>query len=70
MHQINAQPRVNHASGRSPVMTGSYELVWVLVSIVVTMLASFAAFDFAGRVRSDSGSNDLGWIRAEAPCWD
>jgi len=43
-------------------MSPSYNVVFVLLSIAVAMLASFAALDLAGRVRSESGSTRLGWL--------
>ena len=43
-------------------MTHSYEQFFVVLSIIVAMLASFAALDFAGRVRSQAGAMRRGWI--------
>ena len=37
-------------------MITSYDAFFVIASIVVAMLASFAALDLAGRVRSESGA--------------
>jgi two-component system cell cycle sensor histidine kinase/response regulator CckA len=42
-------------------MTSSHDTVFVILSVIVAMLASFAALDLAGRVRSESGAR-LGWI--------
>jgi two-component system cell cycle sensor histidine kinase/response regulator CckA len=47
-------------------MTRSYDVVYVIISIIVAMLASFAALDLAGRVRSESGVKRLGWIAGGA----
>jgi PAS domain S-box-containing protein len=47
-------------------MPASYNPVLVVVSVVVAMLASFAALDLAGRVRSDTGATRLGWIAGGA----
>jgi two-component system, cell cycle sensor histidine kinase and response regulator CckA len=43
-------------------MTHSYDVFFVVLSVIVAMLASFAALDFAGRVRSDAGVMRRGWI--------
>jgi two-component system cell cycle sensor histidine kinase/response regulator CckA len=40
----------------------SYDTFLVVLSVVVAMLASFAALDLAGRVRIDSGVTRLGWL--------
>jgi two-component system, cell cycle sensor histidine kinase and response regulator CckA len=40
----------------------SYDTFLVVLSVVVAMLASFAALDLAGRVRSESGVTRLGWL--------
>ena len=44
------------------MMTHTYGTVFVALSVVVAMLASFAALDLAGRVRSEAGSTRHGWI--------
>lgn len=44
------------------VMTPRYDAVFVILSVIVAMLASFAALDLAGRVRSRSGATRLGWL--------
>ena len=43
-------------------MSPTYNVVFVLLSVAVAMLASFAALDLAGRVRTQSGSTRLGWL--------
>jgi len=43
-------------------MTHSYDAVFVLLSVIVAMIASFAALDLAGRVRSASGATRIGWL--------
>ena len=43
-------------------MRHSYDAISVILSVIVAMLASFAALDLAGRVRSESGATRLGWI--------
>ncbi|MEA2763146.1 MAG: two-component system, cell cycle sensor histidine kinase and response regulator CckA [Gemmatimonadaceae bacterium] len=43
-------------------MIHSYDTFLVVLSVVVAMLASFAALDLAGRVRSESGVTRLGWL--------
>ena len=43
-------------------MPRSYDGVFVILSVIVAMLASFAALDLARRVRSESGTTRLGWI--------
>jgi two-component system cell cycle sensor histidine kinase/response regulator CckA len=47
-------------------MARSYDAIYVILSIIVAMLASFAALDLAGRVRSESGVKRLGWIAGGA----
>ena len=47
-------------------MTPHYDAVFVILSVIVAMLASFAALDLAGRVRSKSGAARLGWIAGGA----
>jgi len=44
----------------------SYNTFLVVLSVVVAMLASFAALDLAGRVRSESGTTRLGWLAGAA----
>ena len=48
------------------MMTGTYNSVFVALSVIVAILASFAALDLAGRVRSESGATRLGWIAGGA----
>ena len=43
-------------------MIRSYDTFLVIISVVVAMLASFAALDLAGRVRSESGVTRFGWL--------
>lgn len=45
-------------------MTPRYDALFVIASIVVAMLTSFAALDLAGRLRSDSGSTRRWWLLA------
>jgi len=45
-------------------MTTSYDGLFVTASILVAILASFAALDLAGRVRAVSGATRPGWIVA------
>ncbi|HEV7799806.1 MAG TPA: PAS domain S-box protein, partial [Burkholderiales bacterium] len=40
--------------------------MYVILSIIVAMLASFSALDLAGRVRSESGVRRFGWIAGGA----
>jgi two-component system cell cycle sensor histidine kinase/response regulator CckA len=47
-------------------MEGTYNAVLVVLSVIVAILASFAALDLAGRIRSDSGSTRFGWIAGGA----
>jgi two-component system cell cycle sensor histidine kinase/response regulator CckA len=47
-------------------MTGSYDATFVILSILVAMLASYVAFDLAGRVRLASGATRLGWLAGGA----
>src|SRR5260221_213271 len=48
------------------LMTPHYDPVFVILSVIVAMLASFAALDLAGRVRSESGATRFGWIAGGA----
>ena len=43
-------------------MTHSYDALFVTLSVVVAILASFAALELAGRVRSESGATRIGWL--------
>jgi PAS domain S-box-containing protein len=43
-------------------MTHSYDAGFVLLSVIVAMIASYAALDLAGRVRSESGTTRMGWL--------
>jgi two-component system cell cycle sensor histidine kinase/response regulator CckA len=43
-------------------LISSYNTFLVVLSVVVAMLASFAALDLAGRVRSESGVTRIGWL--------
>src|SRR5256885_15105868 len=43
-------------------MTGSHDPIFVVLSLLIAMLASYAALDLAGRVRSAEGSTRLGWL--------
>ncbi len=47
-------------------MTAVYDPVFVVLSLIVAMLASYAALDFAGRVRSESGAMRRGWVAGGA----
>jgi len=48
------------------LMTPHYDPVFVILSVIVAMLASFAALDLAGRVRSESGATRFGWLAGGA----
>jgi NO-binding membrane sensor protein with MHYT domain len=41
-------------------MAGSYDPLFVILSVMIAALASYAAIDLAGRVRSAEGSTRLG----------
>ena len=43
-------------------MTGSHDSRFVILSLVIAALASYAALDLAGRVRSAEGSTRYGWL--------
>ena len=47
-------------------MTPAYDPVFVTLSVLVAILASFAALDLAGRVRSESGQPRRGWVAGGA----
>lgn len=48
------------------MMTGTYDPVFVVLSVVIATLASYAALDLAGRVRSAEGSTRRGWLAGGA----
>ncbi len=48
------------------MMTGSYDPLFVTLSVMIAALASYAALDLAGRVRSAEGSTRLGWLAGGA----
>jgi NO-binding membrane sensor protein with MHYT domain len=48
------------------MMTGSYDPLFVTLSVMIAELASYAALDLAGRVRSAEGSTRLGWLAGGA----
>src|SRR5687768_12883589 len=48
------------------MMPHTYDALFVVLSVIVAMLASFAALDLAGRVRTEGGSTRLGWIAGGA----
>ncbi len=48
------------------MLTGNYEAVFVALSVVVAMLASYAALDLAGRVASATGNARMGWVAGGA----
>ncbi|MGI8400226.1 MAG: MHYT domain-containing protein [Gemmatimonadaceae bacterium] len=48
------------------MMTGTYDPVFVVLSVVIAALASYAALDLAGRVRSAEGSTRRGWLAGGA----
>jgi methyl-accepting chemotaxis protein PixJ len=47
-------------------MAGTYSPLFVILSVVIAALASYAALDLAGRVRSAEGSTRLGWLAGGA----
>ncbi|MEO7823730.1 MAG: MHYT domain-containing protein [Gemmatimonadaceae bacterium] len=47
-------------------MTGTYDPAFVGLSVVIAMLASYAALDLAGRVTSSAGPIRLGWLAGGA----
>lgn len=49
-------------AGHDQLMTGSYDPRFVILSLVIASLASYAALDLAGRVRSAEGSTRYGWL--------
>jgi NO-binding membrane sensor protein with MHYT domain len=48
------------------MMSGSYDPLLVALSFIIAALASYAALDLAGRVRSAEGSTRLGWLAGGA----
>ena len=47
-------------------MMGSYDPLFVVLSILIASLASYAALDLAGRVRSSGGTTRYGWLTGGA----
>jgi NO-binding membrane sensor protein with MHYT domain len=50
----------------SNLMTGSHDPLFVALSLIIASLASYAALDLAGRVRSAEGSTRYGWLAGGA----
>jgi NO-binding membrane sensor protein with MHYT domain/nitrogen-specific signal transduction histidine kinase/CheY-like chemotaxis protein len=44
------------------MLTGSYNPVFVVLSVVIAMMASYAALDLAGRVTAATGTSRAGWL--------
>ena len=55
-----------YLGGAPKTLIHSYNTFLVVLSVVVAMLASYAALDLAGRVRSESGATRLGWLAGGA----
>ncbi|MFL5601917.1 MAG: MHYT domain-containing protein [Gemmatimonadaceae bacterium] len=55
-----------NSASHSTLMTGSHNPLFVVLSVVIAILASYAALDLAGRVRSAEGSTRLGWLAGGA----
>ncbi len=56
-----------HCGGaKKPTLIHSYDRFYVVLSIAVAILASFAALDIAGRVRSELGTTRLEWLAGGA----
>jgi diguanylate cyclase (GGDEF)-like protein len=50
----------------SAYLTGSYQTVFVLLSVFVAMMASYTALNLAGRVTQTEGRTSLGWLAGGA----
>jgi NO-binding membrane sensor protein with MHYT domain len=48
------------------LMSGSYDSLFVVLSVIIAALASYVALDLAGRVRSAEGSTRYGWLAGGA----
>jgi methyl-accepting chemotaxis protein PixJ len=48
------------------MMTGTHDPGFVILSLIIATLASYAALDLAGRVRSAEGSTRYGWLAGGA----
>jgi NO-binding membrane sensor protein with MHYT domain len=48
------------------LMMGSHDPLFVILSLVIASIASYAALDLAGRVRSAEGSTRWGWLAGGA----
>ena len=52
--------------GHDHTLMGSHDPILVVLSLVIAALASYAALDLAGRVRSAEGSTRYGWLTGGA----
>lgn len=52
--------------GHDQMMTGTHNPGFVILSLIIATLASYAALDLAGRVRSAEGSTRYGWLAGGA----
>jgi methyl-accepting chemotaxis protein PixJ len=54
------------SADHNELMFGSYDSLFVILSVIIAALASYAALDLAGRVRSAEGSTRYGWLAGGA----
>jgi NO-binding membrane sensor protein with MHYT domain len=59
-------PRAVIGVNHNQMMTGSYDPLFVVLSVLIASLASYAALDLAGRVRSAGGKTRFGWLTGGA----
>src|SRR5438270_10595925 len=59
-------PQTSSGPAVPSMLTGNYDAVFVALSVVVAMLASYAALDLAGRVASATGNARMGWVAGGA----
>jgi two-component system, sensor histidine kinase and response regulator len=58
--------KVQPMTASDPVLVGSYDYRLVALSVVIAILASYAALDLAGRVTSARGTARLAWLSGGA----
>src|SRR6266436_6763280 len=56
------RPIAEHAM----IVTGSFDLALVILSVVIATVASYTALDLAGRIRASTGRARRAWLAAAA----
>jgi NO-binding membrane sensor protein with MHYT domain len=58
--------RLLQSAQHSHPLTGSFDPGFVILSVIIAALASYAALDLAGRIRSAGGTTRYGWLAGGA----